>query len=328
MLPRSVWLLSIVFVSTQATIEYQCTAYRSDTECMIENVFYHPGQQISFPNGFRHFRFGKAKYMSGQESNITTFDGSLYKAMHRPESVEMTNVKLKHVVLPETLKTGSFASNQIQSIETDVDKIYQITILDLDSNLFSNISNISALINLEVLNLQDNEISTVDESVFLPLIKLKRLYLSYNPIQMLPWNKLPPSLTHLDCYSCSLRAINFTNSSFPYLEYLNLQRNYIQDLNVTQILVAAPNLKEAYLVDRQTPKDTAAQIVQILQERGITHHLVKCSAKEQYADGRCTKSQSVTGSVWLVILITSITVLIVTLVVYLMHYCLRESDQS
>ncbi|XP_058822209.1 uncharacterized protein LOC131683867 [Topomyia yanbarensis] len=323
LLLKSFWLLSIYFISTQATNDYKCIAFPSDAHCLIEHVQYHPGEQIVLPTGYQHFRIGVAKCGGDRESNITSLDSTLYEAMHRPASIEMTNVKLKHINLPVNLTHGKFSDNEINILEIDHHKVYQIIYLDLNRNQFSNVSNVSALVNLETLQLQSNGITIIDQSIFVPLVKLKRLDLSYNAIQSISWESLTSTLVHLDCFFCSLKSADFSGLNLPALEYLNLEKNDIHVLNVTEILRAAPNLKEAYLFNRPIlPSNDMTNIVKVLRERDIKYKHIGfdyCFEGEEYVDGRCLgplQREGISMSA-LIVLISVAVGLLFCLVIYL-----------
>ncbi|XP_058815026.1 uncharacterized protein LOC131678756 [Topomyia yanbarensis] len=330
MMPPFAWALPILMISVQATTEYHCIDFPIENQCVIEQMSYHPGQKITFPDGYQHLRIGFAKSLNGLESNITTMDNTLYEAMHRPAIVEMTNVGMQRLIVPTKLLLGNFADNAIFSLEVDRTETYKITFLDLDNNQLPNINNISALINLETIHLRGNAIEAIDRSVFAPLIKLKRLYLRYNQFSTLPWTVLPSTLVHLDCYLGSLESVDFRNVSLPALEYLNLEKNDITALNVTQLLHAAPKLKEAYLSYNPIHSDQLDEILRVLKERNITHNdgdqYEYCFDDDQYVDGECVK-QVAHVSKWKAALLTVISVMVGVLVVVILYWVFKQINR-
>ncbi|XP_058822157.1 toll-like receptor 3 [Topomyia yanbarensis] len=324
MFQKSIWLLLIVISSSNGEHEYQCIEFPVENQCLLEQIVYHPGEQIVFPDGFKHFRIYMSKYKYGLVSNISAFDEQLYEAMHRPAGVELSNVYLQRLVLPSNLQYGTFSHNELRTIEIDRSKIYRISFLDLDSNHISNIKSISALINLETLHLQHNSIKTIDKSTFAPLVKLKRLYLMYNNFRKLPWDGLPASLVHLDCRGTGLVSVDFSRSNLPALEYLNVAKTRILVLDVTDLLRAAPNLRKAYLFNHQIPSDEMGEIVKVLNQHNITNYDIKeeyCYYDEEYIDGRCVRpTQPYVGiSTWMAVLLTVVTLVVGALFIYLVY---------
>ncbi|XP_053692113.1 uncharacterized protein LOC128740580 [Sabethes cyaneus] len=292
MLRTMSWLLTLFLVSAEAVPKYQCLESSTKYRCVIEYVTYHPGQRISFPSGYQHFRIGTANASDSLESNITTLDEALYAAMDHPAIIEMEFVKMWRLVLPSDLAFGNFANNGIHSLDIDPASSYRITYLDLHSNLLSNVANISALDKLETLRLERNYIQEIDASTVSALAKLKRLNLKGNHLRSFPWHALPCTLVHLDISRNRLESVNLTNLRFPALEYINLAKNDIYELNVTDILRAAPNLKEAYLFNHQIPTDDMGGIASALHERRILFSEIDeeyCLPNEDYIDGRCVK---------------------------------------
>ncbi|XP_058815066.1 uncharacterized protein LOC131678783 [Topomyia yanbarensis] len=329
MLQKSIWLLLIVIYLANAENEYPCVEFPVESQCLLDQIVYHPGQQIVFPDGYTHFRIDVSKYMYGTASNISEFDEQLYVAMHRPAGVELKNVNMKRLVLPPTLKFGSFSRNKLYTIDIDRTKIYQISFLDLDSNDISDLSNISALINLETLHLQYNRIATIDKSTFAPLVKLKRLYLEQNPFRTLPWESLPATLTHLDCRGSELESIDFGRSHLPALQYLDLENNEILTINVTDILRAAPNLKQAYMFNHQIPSDEMVEIVKVLNQHNITNYFDDheyCYYGEKYVEGRCVVPPKpyVGFSTRMSVVLTVVTLIVGALLVYLVYWAFTQ----
>ncbi|XP_062565361.1 uncharacterized protein LOC134227723 [Armigeres subalbatus] len=237
-----------ILLLTARAVHYECLPYPGTSVCKIDFISYHPGDQISFPTGFQHYQFSSPRSIKKDASSyVATFDEELYEAMHRPSSIEMRNIGLNRLTLPSGLLLGDFAENGLASINVSHGRNYQIAYLDLEINNLKDIDFLSSLVNLEVLHLGRNYIESIPRSAITPLKKLKYLYLQFNFIETIPWNDLAPSLIHLDCYSGEIRSVVFINISLPSLEYLNLQHNELSEINVTELLRAAPNLKEVHL---------------------------------------------------------------------------------
>ncbi|XP_058450905.1 leucine-rich repeat-containing protein 23-like [Malaya genurostris] len=253
--------------------------------------------------------------------------------MHRPPILEMVNIAMDHLIVPPDLLLGNFEDNSISSIEVSYTKSYQISFLDLDHNNLRNINNISALINLETLHLRDNAIKSIDRTVFAPLIKLKRLYLGFNSLITLPWQSLSSTLVHLDCYVNYLDNVNFRNVSFPALEYLNINRNEIRLLNVTELLLATPKLKVVYVLVNNFKKDRRDKIEQELKNNNLTYDGNEeyyddddCYYDEEYVDGRCVRRhQGIT--VYKATLLSVVSLAVATLLVGILYWTYKEVNR-
>ncbi|XP_058822238.1 uncharacterized protein LOC131683882 [Topomyia yanbarensis] len=327
MLQVIVWFLSVLLVSTKSVKEYQCFIFPFANKCVLARVTYQPGQKIVFPVGYQHFRVDAVKHSSSISSNITTLDDHLYEAMHRPAIIEMDHVQMRRLMLPADLQTGSFAYNEISSLEVNYTQSYHINYLDLGSNQLSNITNISALINLETLNLSRNGIEIIDELTFAPLVKLKRLYLKYNEFKTFPWKSLPSTLAHLDCSSGELESTDFKLLNLPALKYLNLEENKIISINVSGILRGAPNLLEAYLFNRAISSHDMARIVEAFNHSTVYESdQIWCYSDEEVVDGRCTKRRQVAISVWKAFLLAVVILVVGTLFVFVVYRTVKQNN--
>ena len=153
--------------------------------------------------------------------------------------------------MPPELLLGDFSDNRLVSVNTSSEDNFQITYLDLSFNWLDNMEFVSRLVNMETLFLQSNRIKIVPRSALTPLTKLKYLYLQYNQFSAIPWNDIPHSVMFLDCSHSVVRTVEFADISLPSLEYLNLQYNMLSSINVSDLLLAAPKLKEAHLYNTE-----------------------------------------------------------------------------
>ncbi|XP_058450904.1 uncharacterized protein LOC131430187 [Malaya genurostris] len=326
----SSWLLLVLIGLAQATSEYQCLDFPIEDQCIIEQISYHPGKQITFPAGYRHIRIGFAKkQVDGLHSNVTALDDQLYQAMHRPPILEMENVGMDHLIVPPDLLLGNFARNAFQSVEVNYSKSYTITFLDLDHNRIQNISNISALTNLEKLHLVANAIETIDGTVFAPLIKLKRLYLGSNHLVILPWETLPVTLVYLDCFDNWLENVNLQNVTLPALEYLNIDNNNIQSLNVTELLLATPKLEQVFLHLNLIESKELNKIEQILEKHNIIYMQTDeyydryCYNYDGFVEGHCLRRKT-QKSVYKAILQSMVCLAVGVLLVGILYWAYKE----
>ena len=108
----------------------------------------------------------------------------------------------------------------------EISDLTELRILNLRNNNLSSVSNINKLINLESLNIQYNLIENVDELA--QLKKLKYLYADNNNIQQL-WLIPLTNLKYLEISNNKLESIKILELS-PELEVLNIKNNNINHL--------------------------------------------------------------------------------------------------
>lgn len=282
------WQTSIWFlfsIATAIALHYECAPYAVRSVCRIEYISYQPGEQISFPAGYQHY-YIKQKSMRVSSFNVTIFDQQLYEAMHRPTGIEMTSTRLKELILPTELLLGDFDNNHIDTVNTTSGENFLITYLDLSSNFIKNVDFVSLLVNLEVLHLGHNSIETIPGSALSTLTKLKYLYLQSNYyITSIPWSDIPRSIIHLNFARVGLTEVVFTNISLPSLEYLNIRHNELSTINVTELLRAVPNLKEAHLHNNGLEEEQMLKIYADLTANNIsfTNPFDGCQDDEEYS---------------------------------------------
>ncbi|KXJ73701.1 hypothetical protein RP20_CCG015228 [Aedes albopictus] len=282
-------------IATAIAFHYECAPYSVRSVCRIEYISYQPGDQISFPAGYQHY-YIKQKSMRVSSFNVTIFDQQLYEAMHRPTGIEMTSTRLEELILPTELLLGDFSSNHIETVNTTNGENFLITYLDLSSNMIRNVDFVSPLVNLEVLHLGHNSIEAIPGSALSTLTKLKYLYLQSNYyITSIPWSDIPRSIIHLDFDRDGLTEVVFTNIGLPSLEYLNIRHNELLTINITELLRAIPNLKEAHLYNSGLGEEQMRKIYADLTANNIsfTNPFDRCQDDEQYSMtyGDCIKRQ-------------------------------------
>lgn len=252
--------------------------------CRIEHISYHPGDQISFPTGYQQYHIKVSSSLKKSNPKVSVFDDKLYQAMHKPTSIEMINTQLEELMLPAELLLGDFSDNNLASVNALNGVTYRITYLDLSFNRLHHMDFVGHLINLEILHLERNAIEYVPGAQLNKLTQLKYLYLQYNSITSIPWSDIPHSMIHLDCYINLIIETNFTDIDLPFLEYLNLQYNELSEINVTQLLRAASNLKEAHLYNNQMDRIQMRKIMTELTSNNVSFADIYnwCAPDEEY----------------------------------------------
>ncbi|XP_062563642.1 uncharacterized protein LOC134226705 [Armigeres subalbatus] len=314
-------------------IQYECSPYPVTSMCIIEYMSYTPGDRITFPAGYQHYRIKPPRSFKKITSNVTTFDQDLYEAMHWPSSVEMTHTAMNKLILPPKLMLGNFAENRIATVNVSSGEDYQITYLDLKFNRLDNIDFVSDLVNLEMLHLEHNFLKNLPSSVFIRLTKLKYLYLTYTYLKAIPWDALPGNLIHFDCGYCNVESADFSNVHLQSLNYLNLQNNALTTINVTALLRAAPNLKEAYLDNTLMGKVRMENIMAELAANNISsvdfnRWWRMCDGENEYEDnfGNCVREQAQI-SIGQSVALTAMVIVIAVLFLYIIVIVFRHMNK-
>lgn len=165
--------------------------------------------------------------------------------------VNITDINLKSKLLAADITNTIAKDNNLNNIKIDINGNNEIDINEAltvyhlnvsatqnqNTNLISNISGLSAFSNLKSLNLDFNNLNSVDAT---PFTNLQILHVSYNPLSVLQAN----NLINLKVFSCR-STMNLTTldiSNLPSLEDLRCNNNQLTSLN----LANKPNLKYLY----------------------------------------------------------------------------------
>ncbi|EAT35085.1 AAEL012726-PA [Aedes aegypti] len=333
MLRLQTFLPFLSLLAIAIATHYECLPYPVASLCRIEFISYHPGDQVSFPTGYQQYQIKSSPSAKMISSKVKTFDSELYEAMHRPSSIEMTNTEMQTLILPAELSMGDFSNNHITLVNLSNPENYQITYLDLSSNSLTNIDFISRLVNLEVLLLESNTMDHIPSSALRPLTKLKYLYLEYNYFTSFPWNALPSSMIHLDCYFGSITTAEFSRISVPSLGYLNLQYNSLSTINVTDLLQAAPKLKEAHLYNSHIDSLEMSRIFAELKAHNVSfdEKYDMCNTDDNYERkfGICVhrRPEESTVSIGKAVLLSSLVIVTAVLFLYIVLVVFRHMNR-
>ncbi|KFB42168.1 AGAP013186-PA-like protein [Anopheles sinensis] len=145
--------------------------------------------------------------------------------------------------MPTDLQTGEFQQNRIRLVHTNSSLPYTVTYLDLMYNSIADISNFSALTNLQTLNLEGNYIEKVNGTIFAGMHNLSVLYLEANDILDLDFKGFPKGLTKLWLFKNYLTDLELDDVSMPALTVLDLRRNSLTTIDSAAVFAAFPGLK-------------------------------------------------------------------------------------
>lgn len=142
--------------------------------------------------------------------------------------------------------------------------------LDLTNNYLRNISAIKSLINLEVLFLADNFISSIDPSTMKDLTKLRYLDLRYNGLSKLSLNVFPKSLTHLSLQRGNIADLDLKYLYYPALEVFNIERNDLTSIDGAALILAMPKLKMVLVGGNKFDKSHLLELLDLFQRHNIS----------------------------------------------------------
>nr|XP_019549082.2 uncharacterized protein LOC109419298 isoform X2 [Aedes albopictus] len=145
MLLRIVWF-QLLAITLASTYDHQCLPYPIDSVCILDYIFYRPGDLVTFPTGYQEYHIQQPRSLKESGSKVIILDEALYEAMHQPSRVEMEIVQMEGLTLPPTLLLGNFANNLVRSVSISSGKYYRITYLDLESNSLTDIGFVSSLV--------------------------------------------------------------------------------------------------------------------------------------------------------------------------------------
>lgn len=135
------------------------------------------------------------------------------------------------------IKIDTNSNNEIEA--TEAAAVYNLYVggsQNQTSNLISNISGLEAFVNLRYLNVDFNNLTTVNATLF---PNLQQLHVSYNPLSSLTVNNLL-SLKLLWCRDTQLTSLDISN--LPSLEDFRCHGNQLTTINLSN----KPNLKNLY----------------------------------------------------------------------------------
>lgn len=160
-----------------------------------------------------------------------------------------------------------------------------LVFLDLTNNYLRNISAISSLINLEVLLLGDNMISSIDPSTMKDLTKLRHLDLSFNQLDRQSLSVFPKSLTHLYLQISDITTLNYKDLYYPSLEVFNIERNDLTSINGPALVLAMPKLKMVRVGGNKLQRDDLLDLLDFFKRHNISFRDEADEASCWYREG-------------------------------------------
>uniref|UniRef100_A0A182YAA7 Leucine rich immune protein (Coil-less) n=1 Tax=Anopheles stephensi TaxID=30069 RepID=A0A182YAA7_ANOST len=252
----SVLLVLLMFLaSTDASSTFDCELEKRADEnvCVFRNVMYTAnitGATFKGPAG-------KIQHVAFEDSTLEQFPKELLTAFPDLRSLSVPSTNLSTLVIPTKLERLIASDNQISRIivhQTRDSTTMQE--LMLDSNHLRDISNLTRLAKLEILNLSRNKDLPLDGTIelgrFKGLNELRHLLLSDVGAYYLE-NENDVSLPELELLDLSYNSLLTSSlnvkvlAPLKSLQILRLGYNQLNDLDVLQLTQNNGQLKQIYL---------------------------------------------------------------------------------
>ncbi|KFB42174.1 AGAP004017-PA-like protein [Anopheles sinensis] len=284
---------------------HRCIAGSEAFVCELQSFHYDPEENIPLfhlPKHVNAIRFVKTFYgRQDEEQQLNSYDGLLHKQLNSPIAIEIARNSLERIEIPSNLEYADFKQNEIKEIYAASNQSYALRFLNLYANTDMRqltIANISKFVNLETLYLGLCNMYTIPEGLFDNMDRLKVLDLRGNHFSQIDLSRFPPSLTELLLEDNRIVSLNFPTDRFPMLTELNVEDNFINNVDVSALLAMAPKLK-LFAVGHNPIK--RAQLVSILDElvrRNVAYYNTElpkdseCLADERKFRGVCIPESS------------------------------------
>lgn len=292
--------------------------------CILGHVFYNRSHEVRhiFPQNYSLIRIGNDGWSKAITSVIRVFDGKLHAELGHPPAVEILDSEVETLEIPRALLHANFADNRLHTfwIESgDAEPL--LSYLDLGQNSISNLTNITAFVNLETIYLYYNRIEALELNVFKSFTKLKVVNLNYNRITALSGDYFPPSLTYLGLYYNDLKSLNYSALQLPSLEILNIERNYITTFDAARLLLGLPKLRMLRMGHNSFPEETLLSALEVLKQHNVSYRdeseEVSCYYDTEEIEGVCIERQAM-GKGWLKAITLSILTILIAIVFVLL----------
>lgn len=184
--------------------------------------------------------------------NITYLSPELLASMQGANEVGLHFSAVPKVYISPDIEVFEAIVSDTREVIIDDSLQFKLRVLNISSNELTKIpANMNVLSELQIINFNDNKISTVDLSLFNGLEKLARILLGKNRISQftLSHSKLP-NLTHLVLEGNELDHMPLKLQSIPSLQELSLRKNKLQFVEMSQFN-GLPNLKLLDLSDNR-----------------------------------------------------------------------------
>ncbi|XP_058064660.1 uncharacterized protein LOC131214296 [Anopheles bellator] len=262
---------------THTIWEHRCDPGSEVFACSVASFIYNPGEKHSrliVPDRVRKIRLLYPwEKIVNERDKILAYDKVLHAELNHPRAIYINYGDIRTIEIPVDLEYAEFQKNKIEKVIAPEARLvsakYSLRYLDLTRNHLADIANLSALVNLETLILQDNRLKSVDTQMFEPFANLTTLVLTGCWLRNLDLQQLPPSLVYLGISSNRLSEVYFDKMHLPDLEVLSMKRNDLFRLNIHALREAAPNLKLLQIARNHFGSNVTAALLTALQNSPI-----------------------------------------------------------
>ncbi|KFB51927.1 AGAP013186-PA-like protein [Anopheles sinensis] len=261
------------------------------------------------------------QYYYDRHLGITVYDSVLHLTiLHNPTSVQIGYNRINELHMPTDLQMGEFKQNSISNVLTNSSLSYAVTYLDLQGNTIGDVSNLSALVNLQTLNLENNNIKEINAQIFAGMHNLSMLYLGYNGFQKLEFKDFPKALTNLWLFNNHLNNLDLVNVTLPSLTVLDLESNNLKTIDLVAVFAAFPGLQFLPIAQNDFAVSEAKRIIAELARHNVTHYFGEpegfCDSSEFEVSKICFPGSVLIGrSVWKALVLLVLGVIVVAMFV-------------
>lgn len=319
--PR-LFLAGVSLLSLVQGYEYQCEPGTDSTVCSLWNLQYvQNGTQLSvkMPSSVQKVRINMEQYYYDRHLGISVYDSVLHVTiLHNPTYVQIGYNRIHELHMPTDLRMGEFKQNSISNVLTNSSLSYAVTYLDLQGNSIDDISNFSALVNLQTLNLENNHIKEINGNVFTGMHNLSMLYLGYNGLQKVDFNVFPKALTNLWLFNNNFKDLNLVKVSLPSLTVLDLESNHLKTIDLVAVFAAFPRLQFLPIAQNDFYETEAKRIIAELSRHNVSHYFGDaegiCDSSEYEVSKICFPGSVLIGrSVWKALVLLVLGVIVVAM---------------
>ncbi|XP_050067314.1 platelet glycoprotein V-like [Anopheles maculipalpis] len=290
-------LLSLSATDAGPTFECELEKRADENVCVFRNVMY----ASNTTSATFKAPSGKIQHVAFEDSTLEQFPKELLNAFPDLRSLSVPNTNLTTLIIPTKLERLIASDNQISHVVVHQARD-STTMLELmlDSNHLRDVSNLTRLAKLEILNLSGNKELPNDGTIELGRFKgmngLRHLLLSdvgayylenENDVSL-------PELELLDLSNNNLLTSSLNVKVFAPMKSLQILRigyNQLNDLDVMQLTQNNEQLKQIYLEGNHFKCDQQRLILDHLSKAGvetpITNKQAQCVSGFEKQDNMC-----------------------------------------
>uniref|UniRef100_A0A182NM77 Uncharacterized protein n=1 Tax=Anopheles dirus TaxID=7168 RepID=A0A182NM77_9DIPT len=289
----SVWLVLIaVRLQLCTCTKYTCTI-GSDGFCIFQGVHIESAEQAQDVQLEPPAASGDVTRVKFRDSSMFVLPPALYGAFRHLQELRVWWMHLHSIHIDPRLLSLDAEKNRISSITTDPGAVPALRKLELNQNRLRNIDNISVFENLELLELADNDLRTLDLCVFQRMSKLRMLDLSSNNLAVVRSSIGPEKLASLTVLYLHDNRLTYLDlgvlRAFPALEKVHLSNNALVYVDHDALPTMLPRLRVFDVHNNDWHCEALGELFGQLRMTGVqdfkTYSTLNC--KERVIEGVC-----------------------------------------